>query len=273
MTARDIGGNTIQGASVVLAATGSNNTLGQPGSTDGSGVATGSFSSTSLGTHTITAKINGVEVTDRSIITVTPGPVSASQSSVGAAPNAIPAGGGPATVTVTARDAAGNPISGASVSLSVSGGGNTVSAPAATNANGVTSATFTSTESGDHVITATINGVTIDDTPTVSVQAGPPASLSFVQGPSTTQAGQTINPPVSVAVRDQFGNLATGQVQMSLVVPFLGSGTLNGTTSVTAFVAIAIFTNLSVSSPALGYQLTATLGSLSVTSNGFIVTP
>ena len=208
------------------------------------------------------------------VITVTPGPVSASQSSVGAAPNAIPAGGGPSTVTVTARDAAGNPISGASVSLSVSGGGNTVSAPGATNANGVTTASFTSTEAGDHVITATINGVTIGDTLTVSVQAGPPASLSFVQGPTTTQAGQNISPPVVVAVRDQFGNLATGQVEMSLVVPFLASGTLNGTTSVTAFVGIATFTDLSVSSPALlAYQLTATLGSLSVTSNGFIVTP
>ena len=100
-------------------------------------------------------------------------------------------------MTVTARDAAGNPISGASVSLSVSGGGNTVSAPAATNANGVTTASFTSTEAGDHVITATINGVMIGDTPTVSVQAGPPASLSFVQGPTTTQAGQTISPPVA----------------------------------------------------------------------------
>ena len=124
VTALDVGGNPIQGASVVLAATGSNNTLGQPGATNGSGVATGSFSSTALGTHTITAKINGVEVTTKPVITVTPGPVSASESSVGAAPNAIPAGGGPSTVTVTARDAAGNAISGASVSLLVSGGGN-----------------------------------------------------------------------------------------------------------------------------------------------------
>ena len=200
VTARDVGGNPIQGASVVLAATGSNNNLGQPGTTNGSGVATGSFSSSSLGVHTVTAKINGVEVNGNSKITVTPGPVSASQSSVNAAPGAIPAGGGPSTVTVTARDAAGNPIPGASVSLSVSGGGNTVSAPAATNANGVATATFTSTESGDHVIIAKINDVTIDGTPTVSVQAGPPATLSFVQGPTTTQAGQTIRPPVSVAV-------------------------------------------------------------------------
>ena len=75
------------------------------------------------------------------------------------------------------------------------------------------------------MITAKINGVTIDDTPTVSVQAGPPASISFVQGPPTTaQAGQTINPPVIVGVQDQFGNPATGEVQMSLVVPLFASG-------------------------------------------------
>jgi adhesin/invasin len=270
VTARDVGGNAVQGATVVLSATGSGNIISQPGSTNASGVATGTFSSTSVGSHTVTARINGVEITD--VITVTPGPVSASQSTLSAAPSSIAAGGGPSTVTVTARDAAGNPIAGASVSLSVSGAG-TVSAPPATNANGVTTATFTSTEAGGHDIGATINGVPINQTSTVTVVAGVAASLTFTQQPPiTARAGQAIT--VVVAVRDQFGNPAGGTVQMSLVVPVLASGTLNGTLSVAAIGGSATFSDLSVDSPAfLQYRLNATLGILSVTSDGFLVTP
>jgi adhesin/invasin len=274
VTARDVGGNPVQGATVVLAATGSGNTIGQPGSTSASGVATGTFSSTSAGSHTVTAKINGVDIADNSIITVTPGPVSASQSTVSAAPSPITAGGGPSTITVTARDAAGNAISGGSVSLSVTGAGNTVSVPAATNANGVTTATFTSTEAGDHVISATINGVAINQTSTVTVVAGPAASLTFTQQPTITPAGQTITPAVVVAVQDQFGNPAGGTVQMSLVVPVLATGTLSGTLSVAATGGTAAFSDLSVDSPAfLPYRLTATLDGLSTTSDGFLVSP
>jgi len=274
VTARDVAGNPIQSASVVLAASGSNNTIVQPGATNGSGVATGTFSSTSVGSHTITAKINGVELTDKPGITVVAGPVSESQSSLSAAPNPITAGGAPSTVTVTARDAAGNPISGATVSLFVSGGGNSVSAPAPTNTNGVTTATFTSTEAGGHGITATINGVSINDNPTVTVLAGPAATLTFTKQPTTTQAGQPITPAVVVAVQDQFGNPTSGTVQMSLVVPILASGTLSGTLSVAAVGGSATFSDLSVDSPAfLGYMLTAALGDLSSTIDGFLVTP
>ena len=159
------------------------------------------------------------------------------------------------------------------VSLSTSGGGNSVSGPTATNANGVTTATFTSTEAGDHVISATINGVPIVETDTVTVLAGPAASLTFTQQPTTTQAGQTIT-PVVVAVRDQFGNPTGGTVQMSLIVPSLASGSLSGTLSVAAVGGSATFSDLIVDSPAfLAYRLTATLGNLSATSDGFFVTP
>ena len=46
VTARDANGNPIQGATVTLAASGSGNTLTQPGLTNASGVATGTLSST-----------------------------------------------------------------------------------------------------------------------------------------------------------------------------------------------------------------------------------
>src|SRR6185503_5626750 len=72
VTARDQFNNLIQGATVVLAATGAGNTLTQPGSTtNGSGVATGTLSSTTAQAKTISATINAVAVTQTATVTVT----------------------------------------------------------------------------------------------------------------------------------------------------------------------------------------------------------
>jgi hypothetical protein len=186
----------------------------------------------------------------------------------------ITAGGSPATITITARDAGGNPVSGASVQLAATGGGNTLSTPAATNGSGVTTATFTSTEAGAHVITATINGTPITDNATVTVQPGSASSLTFTVQPSSTQVDQPITPAVVVSVEDQFGNPTDGTVVMSLDPPLFGTGTLHGTLSVAASGGSATFSDLSVDAAALlAYHLVATLGNLTETSDGFLVTP
>ena len=274
VTARDASGNPIQGASVTLFATGSGNTLGQPGATGPGGIAIGTFSSTGVGAHTITATINGTPITDNSVVIVTSGPVSAAQSTVSASPGLITAGGAGATITITARDAGGSPVAGATVVLSASGSGNSFSAAAPTNGSGVTTATFSSTQAGDHVISATINGTAITDNATVTVQAAQAATLAFTTQPTTTTANQVIDPPVVVAVRDAFGNPASGTVVMSLIVPIFASGTLSGTLSVPAVGGTATFPDLSVDDPAIfSYRLTATLGSISVNSAGFLITP
>ncbi len=274
VTARDAGGNPVQGASVELQATGSGNSLGNPGSTNSSGVATATFSATGLGQHTITARINGVTVTDNAIVTVTSGPVSASQSSVRSSADQITAGGAPATITITARDAGGNPVSGASVQLDATGGGNNFGSVGSTNGSGVTTATFTSTQSGAHVITATINGTAISDNVTVTVQPGSASSIAFSVQPSSSQVNQTITPAVVVSVEDQFGNPASGTVVMSLDPPLFGTGTLHGTLSVAATGGTATFSGLSVDAAALlPYHLVATLGGVTETSAGFLITP
>jgi hypothetical protein len=58
VTVRDVNGNPVAGQAVALAATGSNNTLVQPGVTDPFGVATGTIASTSAEQKTITATVN-----------------------------------------------------------------------------------------------------------------------------------------------------------------------------------------------------------------------
>lgn len=71
VTVRDTNGNPIQGYTVVLASTGSTNTLGQPSAaTDANGVATGTLSSTTLETKTVSATANSNAITQTASVVV-----------------------------------------------------------------------------------------------------------------------------------------------------------------------------------------------------------
>ena len=176
---KDGSGLPISGATVQLAATGTGNTLVQPPNPTGAnGEATGTLSSTraELKTVSATATLAGVTtaITATAGVTVTPGPVSATVSTIAAAPTSIPAGGSSSMITVTVRDADGNPISGAAVQLDATGTGNTIVQPAnLTDVNGVTTGALSSTDAGDKVVSASATvgaqTTTLGATVTVSV--------------------------------------------------------------------------------------------------------
>jgi Invasin, domain 3/Bacterial Ig-like domain (group 1)/Calcineurin-like phosphoesterase len=213
VTAKDAAGNPISGATVVLAATGTGNTLVQPLSvTDGSGVATGTLSSTVAEAKTLSATANGVALTQTATVTVTAGSVSASQSTLGASPSTIEAGNGTSTITVTARDASGNPISGATVVLAATGTGNTLVQPASTtNASGVATGTLSSTVAESKTVSATISGTAITQTAIVTVTpATISASLSTVgPAPATFTAGSG-SATITVTVLNSNGDPVSG---------------------------------------------------------------
>jgi hypothetical protein len=171
VTARDAGGNPISGASVVLAATGTGNTLTQPaGPTDANGVATGSLGSTVAGTKTVSATIDGVAVTQTQAVTVTAGAPSAGASTVSASPTSITVGTGTSTITVTVKDAFGNAVSGATVTLAATGSGNTLTQPVgATSATGVATGTLGSTVEETKTVSAIAAGTPITQTASVTV--------------------------------------------------------------------------------------------------------
>ena len=181
-------------------------------STNASGQAT--FTDLSIaglaGTRTLVFFSGGLSAATSGAIVVSAAPVSASQSTVSAAPGSFTAGSGASTITVVAKDASGGRVSGAAVTLSVSGSGNTVSTPAVTDANGTTTATLQSTGAGSKTITATINGVTVSQTATVTVSAAAPSATTSTAAASPTTV--TVNQPstVTVAVLDQFGNPVSG---------------------------------------------------------------
>ncbi|HEY6109128.1 MAG TPA: invasin domain 3-containing protein, partial [Gemmatimonadales bacterium] len=178
VTAKDANGNAISGATVVLAATGTGNTLTQPAATtDANGVATGSLASTVAGAKTVSAKINGTSITQTATVTVTPGPVDASQSTLAAAPASV-VPGALSTITVTAKDANGNPISGATVVLAATGM-RTLTQPAdTTGASGVTTGTVSGMMEETIIVSATVNGTAITQTATVEVVAQAAATIT-----------------------------------------------------------------------------------------------
>jgi hypothetical protein len=384
VTARDGSGNPISGATVVLAATGTGNTLTQPvGPTNGTGVATGTLSSTGAGAKIVSAVISGVAVTQTDTVTVNAGSaaalsftvqpsnatagatispsikvaaqdafgnpdttytgsvtvaistnpnggtlsgtkirsavagvatfnnlsidkagtgyalqatatsltagtssafnviaagVSASQSSLVASPGAITASSGSsaATITVTARDAFGNPVSGATVVLAATGSGNALTQPSGpTDVAGVATGTLSSTAVGAKVISATAAGVSVTQTDTVTVNAGAAATLSFTVQPSNATAGASITPAIQVAAQDAFGNpntAFTGNVTMAIATNPSG-GTLSGFVTRAAVAGVATFSSLSIDKSGTGYTLQASATGLTTAlSTGFNVT-
>src|SRR5262249_6161440 len=154
------------------------------------------------------------------------------------------------TITVTAKDANGNLISGATVVLAATGTNNALGQPGSTtNASGVTTGTLSSILAESKTVSATINGVAITQTATVVVDAGAATHLVFRTQPSNTANGATITPAVVVTAEDAFGNTDktfTGTVTMAIANdPNLGTSTLNGTVNQAAAAGVATFGDLS----------------------------
>lgn len=213
VTAKDVFGNPIAGAAVLLAATGSGNQLTQPGLTNGSGVATGSLSSTASGGKIVSATVDNVAINQSPTITVTPGAASASGTTA-----AVPASGTAgvvSTITITVKDAFGNaiPSGGAAITVLVTGS-NSTTAGVTDHGNGSYTATYTPIVAGTDVIAITLNGVAIGGSPFNSlVGAGSvsPSLSTVIATPSSIPASAgSSQATITVTARDASGNLVPG---------------------------------------------------------------
>src|SRR5207245_1066674 len=194
---RDANGNPIPGATVTLAAAPTaGNTLTQPvGTTDASGVATGTLSATAAGSKTVSATIATAAMTRAANVVVNAGTRSAAWSTVKHT-SPIPAGSGSTPITVTARDANGNPIPGATVTLAVTPtAGSTVTQPVGTtDASGVATGTLSATAAGSKTVSATIAAVAVTQTATVVVN---PGAVSAAQPRVTATSPSAAGPGTS----------------------------------------------------------------------------
>jgi uncharacterized repeat protein (TIGR03803 family) len=242
-----------------------------------SGVATFSnVTVNSLGAHTLAASDGSLTVADSSSFAVNPAP--ASQIVFDQQPTTVTAGSAISpSITVDLEDQFGDIVTTdtSTVTLTVASGpgsiGGTDSVAAVAGVATFSNVIFDT--SGTYTITAA-NGVASDGTSnSFTVNPGNSDKVEFVQNPTTTTAGGTISPAVTVAVEDQFGNVVTGDSSNVTLSVNSGTGSLSGTLTKAASSGIATFNNLSMTA-AGAKTLLAVDGSLAAADSGsFTINP
>ncbi|MBP6004870.1 MAG: carboxypeptidase regulatory-like domain-containing protein [Pyrinomonadaceae bacterium] len=180
-------------------------------------------------------------------------------------------------VQVAIRDASGNTVTNSSdpvtISLANNPGGSTLAGTITRNAvNGT--ATFNDLSLDrvgvGYTFVAAAPGLTLATSGGFEVTFGSPSALAFTVQPSNTAANAAISPAIQVAVRDAFGNTVTNAVTTIAVA--IGhnpaGGTLSGTTTRTAVLGVANFSDLSIDNIGSGYNLDATATGLASSLSG-----
>jgi protocatechuate 3,4-dioxygenase beta subunit len=194
-TVKDAHGNAVAGANVTLAATGTHNHFASASvTTSGFGAFTATMTSTNAGLKTVTATSGSA--TGATQVTFTPAPVAATSTAV-ATPSWLPPDPTSAsTITVTIRDGDGNPLANQPVSFSVTGGASIAAgAITTTDAQGVITATVTSTVAGKKTVSATLSEFTLSTTVLFAATCNPPTY-------SIASTVALSDSPVDVAVGD-----------------------------------------------------------------------
>gem|GEM_PF-553494 len=157
--------------------------------------------------YVLIAVAEGLTGAETPAFPVASGVVDASRSTLTASPATV--GTGEASiVTVTARDAFGNPVAGAPVELGASGSGNSIVQPSATGEGGSASGSISSSRAGRKSITARVGGVTLEEQVTVVVQSPAIAEVRVTPANATLLAGQTVD--LSAVALDQQGDAIPG---------------------------------------------------------------
>jgi hypothetical protein len=96
------------------------------------------------------------------------------------------------------------------------------------------------------------------------ITAGPPVKLAFAGQPGMTLAGDTITPPVRIAVQDSLGNtvLTAADPITVAIASNPGPGVLIGTSVRQAAAGVAVFPDLRIGEVGAGYTLQASASGL-----------
>lgn len=213
VTARDQFGNPVPGAAVALSATGSGIGLTQPAArTSASGRATGALSATAAGSHTVSARIDGVAIDATAEVRVGAGPAAAATSSATVGNGTA---GTATVVTVRLQDQFGNPAAGQAgrIAVAISGANSLTGSAAVDQGGGAYAVRYTPTTAGTDQITVRVNGTALPGGPLASTVAPGTASASRTTAdlPAIWRVFSNPGPvPVEVTVRDGFGNVRAG---------------------------------------------------------------
>jgi acetyl esterase/lipase len=136
------------------------------------------------------------------------GSVDPGRSTIEVAPATVTLGA-PSVVTVTARDAFGDPVQGAQVVLSATGADHSIVQPAPTGANGAATGTFGAASAGRRTISAAVGGVTWEQTAGVVVE-GPPEVVEVTVSPGQASLLMEQTVQLSAVARDEGGDPVPG---------------------------------------------------------------
>src|SRR5437867_2919674 len=254
------GGGSSANATISWSASGSgsfNPTTCTTGSKNGSCNVGYTPSAVGSGSQNITATDTTDHVTSNSFPLTVYGP--ATKLAFTTSPSSSTAGTAFGTQpVVTLQDVNGTTVLGTAQTVTLAiqnnAGGGTLSGTTAVAVNPATGqATFSglSIDKAGTGYTLTATGSTVSTTPGVvlsnafNITAGAVNTVTFVQQPTDTVAGQSITPGVTVRAQDAFGNdVPSASVVMSKTS---GTGTLSGTlTQTTNAGGVATFANLSI---------------------------
>ncbi len=208
VTSKDQFGNPRSGDTVTINANGSALKTDPGSPTDADGEAVGIVTNTVAQAVTVSASINGQGISATAPISFVAGPVDAGTSVVGATTPVVANGTSTSTITVTAKDAQGNPVAGQSVTVSVLPTANaTLTQPGGvTNAAGVVTGTLSSTTVSSRTVSAQIGATPITDTAVVNFTNGPITSFVWsVDGAATAGVAES----VTLTAKDAQGHTVT----------------------------------------------------------------
>jgi YVTN family beta-propeller protein len=260
-------GNPVAGRSVTWAVGSGGGGLGVPAtvSSDAAGVVTAPAWTlgTAVGPNTLTASATGLSGSPVSFTAFgLAGAATQMAVSVGNGQSAVVGTVVSSKPAVVLKDQFNNLVANVPVTFLVtSGGGSATGTSALSNANGVaTVGSWTlGNIAGPNTLRASAPGVT-PLTFIASGVAGAPVQLAFMPEPSRSLAGDTIAPPVRVAIQDQFGNTVlpvTDVVHLDLGAIASPGAKLVGIVDVAAVNGVAVFPDLAIDSAGIGYTLLA----------------
>ncbi len=171
---------------------------------------------------------------------------------------------------VEVQDSFGNLVSSAthSVSLTISSGTGALSGTS-TQAAVAGSALFSALSIdlvGTKFLTATAAGLTSATSSSFSITPASGVTLGFSVQPGGGAAGQSWSQQPQISVYDSFGNLATSATPTISLALYSGTGSLIGTTSLTAVSGVSTFTGIKMNA-AGAKRLVATAASLTTATS------
>jgi hypothetical protein len=213
VTLLDANDNPVPGASVAWSGAGAGDTLTPVETTTTmAGTASATLKTQKSGMKTVTATVNGFMLNQS--ITANPGNVDATHSTLVASPTSGLAANGSSgsTITATLLDVFDNPVSGKTV-VFASGAGTAFSVNnVASDGSGVATTTLSATTSGMKTVTATGDGVAINQSAMVTFDACPSATNTLPSGTlrsGNTAGGTNVYHPVCAGTPDSTERVYT----------------------------------------------------------------